>query len=1066
MSCTAERIASRQMFVVAALGAALALPAAAAAQSRPTDTPFGALAWRSIGPYIGGRVVAVTGVTGNSNLFYSGAVDGGIWKSTDYGIRWTNISDGTLPGTSASIGALAVAASNPSVLYAGTGESDIRGDMITGDGVFRSDDAGKSWHAAGLAATHTISRLIVDPANPDVVYASSMGHVFTPDPNRGVFKSADGGRSWQKVLFVNDSTGVIDLVIDPRHPKVLYAAAWQAYRKPWNLTSGGAGSGLYKTVDGGAHWTNLTKNPGLPMSVLGKIGIAVAPSAPNVVYAAIQAHGGGVFRSQDAGGTWTRVNRDWKLRQRAFYYTAIFADPRDSNTVYMPEVDALFVSRNGAKTFDELHTPHGDNHIVWVNPDDPQILLEGNDGGATVSTDGGMTWSGEHNQPTGQFYSVNLDHQFPFNVYGAQQDEGSVGGPSASPNGTIQSSAWHRTSYGESTPSVPQPGDPHVTFGSGYFSIFLTYDDRTGEFRSVSPWPDYQEGSSSAELKYRLAWTHPIIFSSANPNELLVGSQYVLKSDDRGRTWAAISPDLTRNDPSTEVPSGGPVDLDQSGAEIFPYVSALAMSPIDAGVIWAGSSDGLVHVTTDGGAHWNAVTPMGLPQWSDVSSIEPSHSARGTAYVTAQGYMLDDFAPHVFKTSDFGTHWTALTNGLPGDEYAFVIREDPGDSKLLFLGTKTTVYTSMNGGSSWQPLSLNLPPVQVRDIAIDTRQGALAIATHGRAFWVLDNLSLLEQATNHPSVPAQSAALFAPGTAWLSHAYGAPDNPRAGVGAGQNPPFGAEVFFHIPASYDGKTPVSLSFTDSSGRVIRAFELHGKRKDLATRDSVRVVEEMTPDVRKAAAFRKLTAIAPGMNRFQWDLRYPDATEVNGFYVPVPAGGLPDAVSGPVVAPGTYRVVLDYGGATSQQTFRVALDPRLHATPADLQARLALQMQIHNTLDTLDQTIDRAIAVRDSLATEVESHRVTDSRASAVSAPLNTDILAVADLDSHSSEGPLLHESKLRDHLAYLQGDIDLAYARPTPAHYAVFQQLRAESLASEQQLRSATTAARAVLKGPS
>jgi photosystem II stability/assembly factor-like uncharacterized protein len=1033
-----RRFASPHLVFVATFGAALALPAAAAAQS----APLSALRWRSVGPYIGGRVVAVTGVRGNPNLFYMGAVDGGVWKSTDYGLRWTNITDSTLPGSSTSIGAIAVAPANPNVIYVGTGESDIRGDVITGDGVFRSADGGKTWARAGLEDTHTISNLIVDPANPDVVYASSLGHVFKPGADRGVFKTTDGGHTWQKILFVGDSTGCVNLVMDAADPNVLYAAMWQAYRTPWNLSSGGPGSGLYKTIDGGAHWTDLSHNPGLPSGqLLGKIGVAVAPSAANVVYAAIQAHDGGVFRSDDGGATWRRVNDEWKLRQRAFYYMAIFVDPKDPNTVYMPEVDALFVSHDGAKTFTRLRTPHGDNHVLWINPDDPTILLEGNDGGATVSTDAGKTWSPEHNQPTGQFYDVNLDDQFPFHIYGAQQDEGSFEGPSATSQRGIPVSEWKRAAYGESTPTVPEPGHPGVTYGSGYYSIFLRYDPATEEYESVSPWPHYQEGASSGELKYRFAWTHPILFSAANPHELLVGAQVVMKSVDRGRTWRAISPDLTRNDPATEAPSGGPIDLDHSGAEIYPYVSALAVSPLDDSVIWAGSSDGLVHVTADGGRRWQAVTLPGLPAWSQISSIEPARRDRNAAYLTAQRYMWDDFAPYVYKTADLGRHWTRLTEGLPSDAYVFALRQDPDDADLLFLGTKSTVYVSLDAGAHWRPLALNLPAVQVRGIAINRRQGDVVIATHGRAFWVLDNLALLEQMTRRAAPPADSAALFAVEGAWLTHDYGGPSGFPGAPDAGENPPFGATVFFQIPTAYDGTTPVSLTFTDSAGRTIRRFDLHLK----AGGHPARLDTIESPTARKRAAEERLTAISPGMNHFQWNLRYPDATEVQGFEPPIAAGGLPDEVDGPVITPGSYRVVLSYGGHTMEQRFAVALDPRIHTSRSALARRLALQLRIHAALDSLDGTINQAIGVRDSLAA-LSGGR---SRAAALDSAIN----GLVQLDLHSSEGSLLHETKLRSHLAYLAAEIDLAYAEPTVAQSQVFDLLDRQAKAGEERLRS-------------
>ncbi|MDE3157055.1 MAG: glycosyl hydrolase, partial [Acidobacteriota bacterium] len=800
---------------------------------------------------------------------------------------------------------------------------------------------------------------------------------------------------------------------------------------------------------GGAHWTNITDHPGLPAGPLGRMGVSVVATHPNVVYAIIQAKEGGVFRSTDGGTTWTRVNQEWKLRQRAFYYMSIFADPNDPDTAYVPEVDALWVTHDGGKTWSELHTPHGDNHIVWVNPNDTKILLEGNDGGATVSTDGGQSWSTEHNQPTGQFYHVNLDDQFPYHIFGAQQDEGSFEGPSATAGGNIPLGAWQRVAYGESTFSVPEPANPDVNYGSGYFSIFLRYNRRTGEYQDVSPWPNYQEGSASEALKYRFAWTHPILFSAANPKELLLGSQFLLKSLDGGQTWQKISPDLTRNDPATEKPSGGPIDLDQSGAEIYPCLEAVAVSPLDGNLIWAGSDDGLVHVTTDGGAHWQAVRPPTLPEWAEISSIEPSHVAKGTAYLTAERYMWDDFTPYVFKTTDYGKHWTAMTGGLPADEYIFVVRQDPDDANLLFLGGKHTVYVSLNGGAAWQPLSLNLPHVQVRDIAIDRRQGQVVLATHGRSFWVLDNLSLLEQLTKGATPPA-GAHLYAPQTAWLSHVYGG--SAFGGADAGQNPPFGATVFFSVPGSYDGTTPVHLRFLDARGQAVRTFTLHLKK------DGAQGPRPENPADQAKQDEARLTAITPGMNRFQWDLRYPPATEVDGFYPPAAAGGLPDGVEGPVVAPGTYRVELDYGGRKMTETFRVALDPRLKATPAALQARVALGLKIHKTLDTLDTTINEAIAERNRLQSAAGG--AAGAGAKAVS-DLDAAIDGVVQLKIQASEGSLLYETKLRSHLAYLAADLDLAYKQPTAAQQAVFASLDQEATAGEQKLRAAIAEAKQV-----
>jgi photosystem II stability/assembly factor-like uncharacterized protein len=849
----------------------------------------------------------------------------------------------------------------------------------------------------------------------------------------------------------------------------MYATMWQAVRKPWGLSSGGPRSGIYKTTDAGAHWANITRNPGLPQGVLGRMGLSIAASKPDIVYAIIQAKEGGVFRSDDAGATWTRVNQEMKLRQRAFYYMTLYVDPKDPNTVYAPEVDALFVSHDGAKTFTKLKTPHGDNHVVWINPDDTKILLEGNDGGATVSADGGKTWTTEHNQPTAQFYHVNLDDQFPYHIYGAQQDEGSFEGPSSYAGGMIPLSAWHRAAYGESTYTVPQPGDPKITYGSGYYSIFLQYDERTHQYRSVSPWPHYQEGLSSGEIKYRFGWTHPILFSPANPKQLFTSAQYVFKSDDDGATWKQISPDLTRNEPSTEAPSGGPVDLDQSGAEIYPLVSALAVSPLDGNLIWAGSDDGLVHVTTDGGKNWQKVTPPGLPQ-SWINCIEPSHTDKQTAYLTARRYMWDDFKPYVFKTTDLGKHWTAVTAGLPQDEFVFDVRQDPDESNLLFLGTRSTVYCSLDAGAHWQPLTLNLPVVQVRDIAINTRQGQIVAATHGRSFWVLDNLTLLEQLTKNPAVQSNASFLFAPQKTWLTHDYGLPDpDERRPPDAGYNPPFGATVFFHVPQDYDGKIPATLSFNDPQGKVIRSFPLHlateeeKKEKERASAGQVGAhLEEAGPPVdhseepadqqiREKEA--KLAAIEPGMNVLQWNLRYPYATEVAGYHTPIAAGGLEDSVEGPVVVPGTYSVVLDYGGQKTQQNFEVALDPRLHATQQDLEARLALDVQIHADLDALNKDLNQALAARDKLQQAVSSHSVTDAQATGALAALNRDIDSAVPMAIKSSEGDLLYGTRLRDHLAYLMAEVDLAYDKPTASQEAVFRELDQQAKDSKQKLET-------------
>jgi photosystem II stability/assembly factor-like uncharacterized protein len=1008
-----------------------------------------ALHWRSVGPAIGGRVVAVAGVPGRPNTFYFGGVDGGVWKSTDYGVDWANITDGTFPGDN-SIGAIAVAPSNASVMYVGTGESDIRGDMVTGDGIFKTTDAGRHWTYAGLGDAHTTMAIAVDPRDANVVYVASMGHVFKPNPERGVFKSTNGGKTWQKVLYVDDKTGANDVVIDPQNPNVLYATMWQAYRTPWKLSSGGPGSGLYKSTDGGAHWMNLDRRPGFPQGVLGKMGVAAGKDG--VVYVIAQALHGGVFRSNDGGMTWRHVNGEWKLRQRAFYYMAIFVDPSNNNTVYAPNVDACWASYNGGRTWIPLHTPHGDNHIIWIDPRNPKILLEGNDGGATVSTDGGKTWSTEHNQITGQFYHVSIDDRFPFHIFGAQQDEGSFEGPSATSEGVIPIGDWHSVAYGESTFVAPQPDDPDITYGSGYFSIFFRENVRTGELSDISPWPIYLEGTASHDQRYRLAWTHPIIFSAANPKQLLVGAQYVLSSTDYGQSWQRLSPDLTRNDPATEGPTGGPINLDETGAEIYPYISALAVSPKNGDVIWAGSSDGLVHVTTDGGTNWSAVTPPALPQWCEITSIEPSYVDEGTAYLTASRYMWDDFHPYVYETTDYGRHWTALRTGIPDGEYLFTIRQDPDEARLLFVTTRDTVYVSFNGGARWEPLTLNLPRVQVRDMAIDTKQGEIVVATHGRSFWVMDNLALLEQIARDPG--ARGATVFAPETAWLSNFYGSSPYAAFLTDVGENPPFGATIFFNVPRSYNGSTSATLTIEDAQGHAVRTFTLHEKTK----RPPIAAFFAMTPQQRDAAILAQLTGIKPGMNSLQWDLRYAPATEILGYQPPVAAGGLEDSVEGPQVVPGTYTVVLNYGGTSSRASFPVALDPGLNATPDALAARLDLGLRIRAALDRFNRTVNRAIEARRALRRALAQRRITAVRASGALAALDQVIADSVQLKDRSSEGSLIFGTTMRDWLAYLGTEVDSAYVAPTVAETQAFEELDARARRLETRLAAATARA--------
>ncbi|HVA32828.1 MAG TPA: hypothetical protein VNG31_01695 [Candidatus Baltobacteraceae bacterium] len=1031
-------------FLIALVAASLVVAPAstiAAGSKSPAQQLMSKLHWRSIGPFIGGRVVAVAGVPSIPNLFYMGGVEGGVWKSTDYGSSWTNITDGKIPGIANPIGALAVAPSNPNVIYAGTGEADIRSDFDSGDGIYKSTNAGKTWSYAGLRDTHMTSKLVIDPHDPNVVYAASMGHVFKPNADRGIFKTTNGGKSWHKILFVDDKTGGVDLAMDQRHPATLYAAMWQAQRLPWKLTSGGPGSGLYKTTDGGAHWAKISNNPGYARGTLGKIGVSVAQSDPRVVYSIVQAANGGVFRSDNGGKTWKHTNNQWKLRQRAFYYTAIFADPTNPKKAYAPNVNSMYVTTDGGtvwKTIDNI--PHGDHHIIWINPNHPNILVEGNDGGATVSANGGQTWSTVWNQPTGQIYHVALDNQFPFHIFGASQDEGAWEYVSAANGGAILFNSWHPAAAGESTFVAPDPDDPAVTYGAGYYSSMLQINRVTGQTNNVSPWPLYMAGASSAETKYRFGWTHPIFFSPADPHELLVAAQVVFSSTDRGETWKIISPDLTRNEPSTEGPTGGPIFLDQTGAETFPDIASLAVSPLDKDVLWAGSADGLVHVTKDHGVSWTAVTPPQLPQWCQISSIEPSHTDKGTAYLTASRYMWDDYHPYVYETTDYGAHWTQITSGLPSDQYVFVVRQDPREPRLLFAGTRSTVYVSLDAGAHWQPLTLDLPGVQVRDLAISTREGELVAATHGRAYWILDNLALLEQLARQTSYTVANAQLFAPETAWLTQTYGSsfftlPD-------AGENPKYGARVFFNLPANYNGHTPLTLSFVDAKGATIRTFGLH-----LAPKKHVELTEDQLDRMdalhMRAHDLDEATAVKPGMNAFQWDMKYSPAYDPPGYANDV-TDDFPDVGDGPTTLPGSYSVVLQYGSQRLTAPLTIQLDPRVHPAAGDLEARLGLEQQILGTIDRLDRSIAAAMNARSRLP-------------AARRAQLDG---AIADLvllgSAKSSEYDVVYPSKLREQLGFLMNSLEGAYRKPTPADYTTYDDLKAQAASGEARLTQLTT----------
>jgi photosystem II stability/assembly factor-like uncharacterized protein len=1040
--------------VLAIAGLAVSLPLAARAASSGVSPEqlTSALHWRSVGPYVGGRVTSVAGVADQPNLFYMATAGGGVWETENAGHTWKNISDKDFK--TGNIGAIAVAPSNPKIIYAGAGDSAPRNTVLTAGGgtggIYKSTDGGKNWTHLGLRKTNVISWIEVDPHDANIVYAAALGHLFAANPHRGVFKSTDGGKTWKRVLYVNDQTGAITLAMDPNNPQVLYASMWQLYRRPWVFSSGGPGSGIYKTTDGGAHWTNITHNSGLPSGIFGKVGVAVAPSDPNVVYALVQAnykpgHPGGLFRSDNGGQSWKLMNDSLDITQRAYYYMRVYVDPKDANTIYLPNV-GVFVSHDSGKTLTALHPPHGDNHAFWINPNNPKTLIEGNDGGATVSLDGGKTWSTEDNQPTGQFYHANLDNQFPFHIYGAQQDEGSMESANAVPAGKIPP-VWNRVQGGEECWVVPVPTKPWITYSCGYFSLNYTDNRKTGAIRNVSPWPANKQGSGGDQIKYRFGWIHhPAAASLTNPNEFLLGANVVFKTTDQGVNWKIISPDLTRNDKSKQKRSGGPISKDVTGEEMYDTISAIKFSPLSNQIIWVGSDDGLVHVTTDGGGHWHGVRPPNLPKWSIISSIDPSHTQKGTAYLAASRYMWDDFKPYVYKTTDYGKHWTKITDGLPGNEYVESVRQDPNDPSLLLAGTSSTVYMSLDDGSHWMPLRVNLPTVRVEDIQFQPKQNAVVLATFGRAYWVLDNLKFLEQ-LGSAQIASSQPYLFKPQQTWLvKRRLGSFFGPSVG---GENKPVGASVFFHLPADYHKGDPVKLSFTTADGKLVRSFDLPLKPHESHFARSKHTTVHPKP-----------AELHSGMNHFRWDLRYPTAVHVTGLLWNVNASKQP---LGPEVVPGTYEAVLTYGGKTQKQPFVVKLDPRLHVTQAAMEQRLHLLLRIHTALNQLDTTLNHALQTRSALQQAMANGNGSGNAVKHAYASLNKEIEDLVQLKIRSSEGGLVFRGQLHAWLTSINQQIGMQFAAPTPSMVEVANMYIKQANAGVKKLQSDIAHAKSALQ---
>src|SRR5208337_1407410 len=756
------------------------------------DPLFRGMKYRSIGPYRGGRSLTAAGIPGDPSTYYFGATGGGVWKSTDGGNTWTSVFD---KDGAPSIGSIAVAVSDPNLVYVGTGEACIRGNIGQGDGVWKSLDAGKSWKNIGLKDSRAIGRVIVNPRNSDIVFVAALGHPFGPNNERGVFRTTDGGKTWDKVLYKNDNTGAIDVAFDPQNPNILYASLWEARRTPWTLASGGPGSGVYRSTDGGATWKRLEEH-GLPKGPYGRIGLAVAANSERV-YALIEAKDGGLYRSDDGGDTWDLVNGSHGLFQRPWYYMHVIADPQDANTLYVADVE-FFKSTDGGRNFNKIKVPHGDNHGLWIDPKNTKRMIASNDGGVTVSLDAGKSWTREDNQPTAQFYHVITDTRTPYYVYGSQQDNSTVAIASRSDDGAIGRDNWYAVGGGEAGYIAPDPRDPNIVYAGDYQGNLTRFDHRTNQVKDIAVWPELSDARGAAPLEHRFQWTAPIVISPQDPNTIYYGGERVFKTTDGGTHWEAISPDLTRNDKSKQQPSGGSITVDDTGTEYYDTVFSIAPSPLTQGLIWAGTDDGLIQITRDEGKNWTNVTPKDLAPWSRISLIEASPHDAATAYVSVDRHQNDDLAPYIYKTSDYGATWTRITTGIPDGAFVRAVREDPDPNPktkgLLYAGTERGIFVSFDDGAHWRSLQNNLPNVPVHDLVI--KNDDLVVATHGRSFWILDDVSPLRQiaAAGADSIAKEDMHLYQPATAYRVHGGEAPEK---FFFDGKNPPSGAIIYYYL-----------------------------------------------------------------------------------------------------------------------------------------------------------------------------------------------------------------------------------------------------------------------------
>jgi photosystem II stability/assembly factor-like uncharacterized protein len=957
------------------------------------ESLYSSLQWRNIGPFIGGRSAAVTGVPGKPNLYYMGATGGGVWRTIDGGNTWENISDGYFGG---SIGAVAVSEYDPNVIYVGGGEKTVRGNVSYGYGMHKSVDAGKTWTHIGLNDAMHIPRVRIHPRNPDLVYAAVLGDLFKSSETRGVYRSKDGGKTWERILFANKDAGAIDLILDPNNPRIIYATTWRVRRNPYNLSSGGEGSDIWKSTDGGDTWTKISTNKGLPTGTLGIMGITVSPVNSNRVWAIIEAEKGGVYRSDDAGETWVLLNDDRNLRQRAWYYTRIYADTQNPDRVYVVNV-AYHRSNDGGKTFQGANAPHGDHHDLWIAPEDNQRMVIADDGGAQVSFDGGQNWSTYYNQPTGQFYRVVTDNAFPYRIYGAQQDNNAIRLPHRTDGRSITNAHVQVTAGSESAHIAIDPTNNELVYGGSYGGFMSRINHTTGEMQAVNVWPDNPMGHGAEGSKYRFQWNYPIFFSPHGGNKLYAASNHLHLSTDGGNSWKTISPDLTRNDPTTLGPSGGPITKDNTSVEYYATIFAATESALEPGLLWAASDDGFVHVSRNGGQSWENVTPKGIPEWMMFNSVEVHPTQKGGLYVAGTRYKLGDYQPYLYKTLDYGKTWTKITTGIDPTHFTRALRADPKRPGLLYAGTETGMYISFDDGISWKPFQLNLPIVPITDLAL--KNDNLIAATQGRGFWLIDDLTVLHQLSGQSlRVPH----LYKPMPSFRMNGSDNGDKKREG----QNLPNGVIVHFYLP-QVDTSTQVSLEFLEWSGKRIKKYDSKAEKRN-----------------------EQLGELVAGGNTFVWNIRYPDAKSFEGMVL------WWSQMAGPKAVPGMYKVRLTVNGQMQEQPFEILADPRSTSTPEDMQRQFNFMRAVsekiteaHEAIETLRKVRSQVNQLSDRLKGQ-QAYAALVEKGKAISKALTEVEEALYQTKNRSGQDPLNFPIQLTNKLAHLNSLTGMGDFAPT------------------------------------